>query len=61
MATNRRDSVEEQSQDLCQCCICFEQFDSEEHKPKFIACHHTICSKCLTVEEEDFENYLLDK
>ena len=33
--------------DLLICAICTEPYDDNQHKAKFLACHHTFCSHCL--------------
>ena len=33
--------------DLLICAICTEPYDDNQHKAKFLACHHTFCSYCL--------------
>ena len=30
------------------CVVCFEPYDDDSHKAKFLQCHHTFCSECLT-------------
>lgn len=29
------------------CSICFEKFDSEDHRPKVLQCGHSFCLSCL--------------
>jgi hypothetical protein len=41
-------SVEE-AEDLITCIVCFLEYDEEVSKPKFLACSHSVCSKCLEV------------
>ena len=44
-------SMEEQSLDLTTCCICFELYDQNKHKTKYLPCTHTFCQGCLKVGE----------
>ena len=30
------------------CAICTEPYDDDTHQAKFLSCHHTFCSHCLT-------------
>ena len=30
------------------CSICDEPYDDNTHQAKFLSCHHTFCSRCLT-------------
>ena len=46
--------MEEQSLDLTTCCVCFESFDLNEHKPKYLPCSHTLCLICLKVHIINF-------
>ena len=34
--------------ELLICGICEETYDQENHQAKFLKCHHTYCSECLT-------------
>ena len=34
--------------ELLICSICEETYDRENHQAKFLKCHHTYCSECLT-------------
>ena len=36
------------SPELFTCGICTEPYDDNEHKAKFLTCHHTFCSQCLS-------------
>lgn len=29
------------------CSICLEIYDEDNHKPKFLSCHHTLCILCI--------------
>ena len=33
--------------DILSCPVCFENFDSNTHKPKMFPCQHTICQSCV--------------
>ena len=35
--------------DLLTCSVCFNEFDDNSHKPKFLSCHHTLCLECIKV------------
>ena len=35
------------SRELFICGICTEPYDDNQHKPKFLTCHHTFCFHCL--------------
>jgi len=32
---------------LLECCVCFNEVDTEAHRPKVLSCLHWICVKCL--------------
>ena len=38
-------------EDLTTCCVCFNNFDDKERKPKFLTCKglHTVCLVCVQV------------
>ena len=36
------------AEELLTCSICTEPYDDDTHQAKFLTCHHTFCSHCLT-------------
>ena len=46
---NAEQTQQDEEADLITCGVCWNQFDDEVHKPKFLACHHTFCLQCLQV------------
>ncbi len=42
-------NVNDDEDDLLTCSVCFYEFDEDTHKPKFLACHHTLCLQCVKV------------
>ena len=49
----------EELNDLCTCCVCFNQYDRDEHKPKYlITCLHTICVCCIQVSSIKLLTYV---
>ena len=51
MPNSKMSAVEEESNDLSHCCVCFEEFDNGERKPKFLTCYHTLCLMCAKVKQ----------
>lgn len=49
MASSKMNTIEDESDDLSHRCVCFEEFDNGERKPKFLSCHHTLCLTCAKV------------
>lgn len=43
--------------DLSNCSVCFEYFNYEANKPKFLSCRHTICLDCVKVIRVISPNY----
>ena len=41
-------SAGESPNELITCTLCEEPYDDNHHKAKFLACHHTFCSNCLS-------------
>ena len=41
--------VDKETQRLCTCLKCFEQYDEGEKRPKMLPCTHTFCHKCIQV------------
>ena len=35
--------------DLSTCCVCYYSYDENERKPKILLCGHTLCLKCIKV------------
>ena len=35
--------------DFVTCGVCMNEYDTENKKPKFLQCSHTICLQCLKV------------
>ena len=35
-------------ENICQCSICFNEYDSNEHIPRALPCQHTFCTICLS-------------
>lgn len=52
MASSKMSIIEEESHDLTHCCVCLEEFDTGEFKPKFLSCHHTLYLICVKVNTE---------
>ena len=50
MASNSK-VKDERLQDMTVCSICHESFNEVDRIPKFLPCHHTFCSNCLTVRK----------
>ena len=48
---NAEKTQQDEEEDLITCGVCWNQFDGDVHKPKFLACHHTFCLQCLQVLE----------
>lgn len=44
--------------DLLTCSVCWNIYDEEVHKPKFLSCHHTLCLECIKVLARS-TNYML--
>ena len=44
---NKRLSVSDHA-DVLACHICLEVYDERGHEAKFLSCHHSFCSACLT-------------
>lgn len=42
-------AVVDDAEDLLTCSVCFNSFDNDDHKPKFLSCHHTLCLACVKV------------
>jgi len=42
-------AVIDEAEDLLTCSVCFNSFDNDDHKPKYLSCHHTLCLACLKV------------
>ena len=42
-------TIFDEESDLTTCCVCINEFNDDGHKPKYLACHHTICKFCLEV------------
>jgi len=38
---------EDNIQDLLTCTVCFELYDDDEHQPKLLSCHHSLCKQCI--------------
>ena len=35
-------------ENICQCSICFNEYDGKEHIPRVFPCQHTVCTNCLS-------------
>ena len=42
-------AVIDEAEYLLTCSVCFNSFDNDDHKPKYLSCHHTLCLACLKV------------
>ena len=42
--------------ELLNCGICGKPYDDENHEAKFLSCHHTFCSRCLTELSKSQDN-----
>ena len=45
--------------DLFTCSVCFENFNNEGRKPKFLSCYHTLCLECIKVMYLNFTLFYL--
>ncbi|XP_061190355.1 E3 ubiquitin-protein ligase Midline-1-like [Saccostrea echinata] len=35
-------------ENMCECNICFVEYDENKHVPRVLPCHHTFCTECLS-------------
>ena len=45
--------------DFVTCGVCMNEYDTENKKPKFLQCSHTICLQCLKVFSNIYRCYML--
>ena len=43
-----------EDEDLRTCSICFNEYNEDAHKPKYLDCHHTFCIQCIKVKGNAF-------
>ena len=42
-------SLNEQTNDLSSCSVCYDTFNDMTIKPKYLSCWHTFCLECIKV------------
>ena len=42
-------ALDKDTEYLSTCCVCYETYDKDERKPKFLPCGHTLCLRCVEV------------
>ena len=43
--------------EACECPVCFNEFNEEQHIPLATVCGHTICQNCIKLLEENASEY----
>lgn len=45
------DTEEKIEVNLTICLKCKQEYDDEKKVPRFLQCHHTFCSECISVKK----------
>ena len=51
-------SRSQQIEDSLSCGICFDRYDTSNHLPKSLPCHHTFCTTCVDNLIAEANNYM---